>query len=92
MATLIINDPSMTTSGWPKVLKTQYPTLNLDYVRPSQEWFHNSYEDMIGDKSSFGAMIRSNKAYNGLRHPMKEVNGLFKPDFNHRYLSEGLHI
>jgi hypothetical protein len=72
-----------------KVLEKRYPTLNLEYVRPSQEWLFNSYSGLIRDTSSFGAMIRSNIAYKGLRHPMKAVEGQFRPDFDHRYLAEG---
>ena len=38
------------------------------------------------DKSSFYNAIRSNKAYNGLTHPMaKGEDGKYRPDFKHRY-------
>merc|ERR1719356_1916506 len=32
--------------------------------------------------------MNTNRAYEGLHHPMKEVEGGFVPDFNFRYLSE----
>lgn len=70
-------------------LEAKYPDLNLEYTRPTQEWFEHAYSGDITDKSSFGAMLRSNKAYQGLTQPMKQCTDGFVPDFTSRYMSEG---
>jgi hypothetical protein len=72
-----------------RVLEKQYAGLNLEYACPTQEWFEHAYKGAYTDKSSFGAMIRSNKAYQGLTHPMKDTGDGFVPDFDNRYMSEG---
>ena len=73
-----------------RLLEKQYPGLSLEYTRPTEEWFVKAYKNTIVESESFGAMIRSNKPYQGLTHPMKQVDGGFVPDFKHRYMSEGI--
>jgi hypothetical protein len=63
--------------------------LDLSAVRPLQEWLLYSYRDAIADPSSLWSSFVSNRAYAGLRAPMREVApGRFAPDFGARYLAE----
>jgi len=54
----------------------------------------NAYGDDIGDMTSTATMLRTNKGYRGLTHPMREVqsNGKTKylPNFRYRYFSEDI--
>lgn len=78
-----------------KCLEEKYPKLNLAYVSDTQDWFLSAYGDMIADKEhGFGAMLRTNSAYDGLTHPMKpaEEGEGWVPDFGHRYMIEDLYM
>ena len=47
------------------------------------------YPHEISDKTNVQTVFRTNAAYQGLKHPMKEnADGTFVPDFTHRYLTE----
>ena len=88
-----------------KKIRNTFPGVLLDDLssaRSCVEWFLRSYGDEPGlDKSSVATMMRTNRAYHGLRHPMKhrvkydehgsaipEANAPLVPDFSHRYLTE----
>ena len=47
------------------------------------------YSHEISDTTSLRSCFRTNAAYQGLKHPMKETSdGSFVPEFYHRYLTE----
>ena len=47
------------------------------------------YSHEISDTTNLRSCFRTNAAYQGLKHPMKETSdGSFVPDFCHRYLTE----
>ncbi len=47
------------------------------------------YSHEISDTTNLRSCFRTNAAYQGLKHPMKETaDNLFVPDFAHRYLTE----
>lgn len=77
-----------------RVLLQKYPTLTLDALHHVSEWMLRSYGDDIGDKTSIYTMLRTNKGYRGLTHPMREVqiDGKIKylPNFKYRYFTEDL--
>jgi hypothetical protein len=69
-------------------LAERYPSINLNSVRPLDEWLCLSYADDIEDTSSLQTYFVTNRSYAGLRVPVKRVNGGMVPDFQARYLSE----
>jgi len=65
------------------------PALDLSAVRPLKAWLLRSYGDMVADPSSLWSAFVTNRAYAGLKAPVREVSpGRFAPDFRARYLAE----
>ena len=65
------------------------PALDLSAVRPLKAWLLHSYGDAISDPSSLRSGFVTNRAYAGLKAPVREVApGQFAPDFHARYLAE----
>jgi hypothetical protein len=65
------------------------PSLDLAAVRPLADWLQHSYGSAIGDPSSLRSAFVTNRAYAGLKAPVREVApGRFVPDFGARYLAE----
>lgn len=77
-----------------RVLLKRYPTLNLDSLHHVSQWMLTSYGDDIGDKTSIYTMLRTNKGYRGLTHPMREVEidgeTKYLPNFKYRYFTEDI--
>ena len=77
-----------------RVLLKRYPALNLDSLHHVSHWMLTSYGDDIGDKTSIYTMLRTNKGYRGLTHPMKEVEiggeTKYVPNFEYRYFTEDI--
>eukprot|EP00581_Thalassiosira_minuscula_P008322 CAMPEP_0183703908 /NCGR_PEP_ID=MMETSP0737-20130205/1452_1 /TAXON_ID=385413 /ORGANISM="Thalassiosira miniscula, Strain CCMP1093" /LENGTH=427 /DNA_ID=CAMNT_0025930711 /DNA_START=154 /DNA_END=1437 /DNA_ORIENTATION=- len=77
-----------------RVLREKYPTLTLNALHHVSEWMTRSYGDDIGDKTNIYTMLRTNKGYRGLTHPMREVevDGKTKylPNFRYRYFTEDI--
>ena len=62
---------------------------DLTAVRPLLDWLRRSYGPAIADPSSLRAAFVTNRAYAGLKAPVRELSpGLFVPDFGARYLAE----
>ena len=65
------------------------PALDLAAVRPLRAWLLRSYGDAIADPTSLHSAFVTNRAYAGLKAPVREVSpGQFVPDFHARYLAE----
>ncbi len=65
------------------------PALDLSAVRPLKTWLLRSYGDAIADPSTLRSAFVTNRAYAGLKAPVREVApGQFIPDFHARYLAE----
>ncbi|MEE9618407.1 MAG: NAD/NADP octopine/nopaline dehydrogenase family protein [Anaerolineae bacterium] len=65
------------------------PALDLSAVRPLKTWLLRSYGDAIADPSTLRSAFVTNRAYAGLKAPVREVApGQFVPDFHARYLAE----
>jgi len=63
--------------------------LDLSAVRPLKAWLLRSYGDAIADPSTLLSGFVTNRAYAGLKAPVREVApGWFAPDFSARYLTE----
>jgi len=70
-------------------IKALDKNVNLDYVLGLKDWLLYSYKDSIADKSTLRSCFVTNRAYQGLRAPMKKINDdYFLPDFQARYLTE----
>ena len=77
------------------------PEVDLSAVRPLFDWLLQSYGDAIADPSTLHSAFVTNRAYAGLKAPVREVtadavqradggrdSGQFVPDFRARYLAE----
>ena len=65
------------------------PALDLSAVRPLSDWLRRCYGEAIVDPSSLQSAFVSNRAYAGLRAPVRQVSaGHLIPDFGARYLTE----
>jgi len=65
------------------------PALDLSAVRPLKAWLLRSYGDAIVDPSTLWSAFVTNRAYAGLKAPVRQVSpGQFVPDFGARYLAE----
>ncbi|NP_001295794.1 opine dehydrogenase-like [Magallana gigas] len=72
-----------------KAIEKMVPGLDMSDVIHVFDWYLNYYGEQISDKSNLMTAMRTNKAYDGLDQPMKEIEpGKYVPDFTYRYLSE----
>jgi hypothetical protein len=63
--------------------------LDLSAVRPLKDWLMHAYGRAIADPTTLRSAFVSNRAYAGLKAPVREVApGQFVPDFGARYLTE----
>ena len=63
--------------------------IETNRVLHIRDWLKTSYEGLIADESSVCRMIVTNKAYDGLRAPVRKLeDGLYTPDFGTRYITE----
>jgi opine dehydrogenase len=69
--------------------------LDLSAVRPLFDWLLQSYGDAIADPSTLHSAFVTNRAYAGLKAPVREAtadrvrdSGQCVPDFRARYLAE----
>ncbi|XP_061191441.1 opine dehydrogenase-like isoform X2 [Saccostrea echinata] len=74
-----------------KAIEKQIPGMDMSDVIHIFDWFLTYYADQITDKTNLMMAMQTNKAYDGLLHPMKEVGeGQFVPDFTYRYTAEDI--
>ncbi|GAB1599534.1 opine dehydrogenase-like [Argonauta hians] len=74
-----------------QAIHQKYPEMDMSDVIHLFDWYKLNYKESIADFSTLQTAMRTCKAYNGLVHPMKEVEGgKFVPDFNYRYMTEDL--
>lgn len=72
-----------------KAIEKQIPGIDMSEVIHIFDWYLAYYADQITDKTNLMTAMQTNKAYDGLLHPMKGVeNGQFVPDFSYRYTAE----
>lgn len=70
-------------------VKKIFKNVNLANVLSLKEWLITSYANSIIDKTTLKTCFVTNRAYQGLSSPMREIeNGYFQPDFQSRYLTE----
>ncbi|KAK3090689.1 hypothetical protein FSP39_013758 [Pinctada imbricata] len=84
-----LNDLSEEMISTAREIARQQSGVDTKDVVPLIDWYKNHYSDQLVDDSSLMRALQTNKAYDGLVHPMKETSdGKFVPDFAYRYLSE----
>ncbi len=72
-----------------KAFQTVMPEIETDRILTPEEWMLDSYEDVIEDKTSLAAMLRTNQAYKGIHAPVKQTErGTFQVDYSARYITE----
>ncbi|KKM10171.1 hypothetical protein SY88_14755 [Clostridiales bacterium PH28_bin88] len=72
-----------------KSIQARFPGVRLDDVLPLKEWLRTSYAGSIADPSTLLTCFTTNRAYDGLKAPMRPTGtGFFVPDFTSRYLVE----
>ena len=73
-----------------KEIQKQKGNLLMEEVIHIFDWYKLYYCDQVSDSTSLKTCMITNKAYNGLIHLMKQVEGGFVPDFGYRYLAEDI--
>lgn len=70
-------------------LQQALPQLDLSSVLPLDVWLRRAYAGQIDDASTLRSAFTSNRAYSGLRAPLRLVEeNAYVPWFEARYLSE----
>lgn len=71
-------------------IQDSYPgRISLRQVQPLFDWLISSYPRDIEDHSSLKQAFKTNRAYTGLKAPVKPAGGGgYTPDFSSRYLTE----
>jgi hypothetical protein len=62
--------------------------LDLGAVVDVFTWLKAAYRDQIEDDRNLARALATNRAYHGIRLPVVEVAGGYRPDLNSRYLTE----
>lgn len=72
-----------------KKIQELRPEADMSSVIHIFDWYKEYYRDQISDQSSLKMAMITNKAYDGLLHPMKGgPEGGYVPDFSYRYMRE----
>lgn len=70
-------------------MQQTFPQVKKFKVEKVQQWLIDHYGDQITDKSTLLTTVRTNKAFDGLVHPMKKTSsGKYVPNFTYRYMVE----
>lgn len=64
------------------------PKLDMTECIHIFDWLKQYYSKQITDFTNLKTAFCTNKAYDGLTHPMKKVEDGYVPDFSYRYTSE----
>jgi hypothetical protein len=72
-----------------RALERALPQLDLSSVLPLDVWLQRAYAGQIDDPSTLRSSFTSNRAYTGLRAPLRLIEeNAYVPWFEARYLSE----
>lgn len=69
-------------------LEQRHDGLDLGGVVDVFTWLRAAYGDQIEDDRDLARALATNRAYRGIRMPVVEVPGGYRPDLNSRYLTE----
>ena len=74
-----------------KEIEQQRKDVDMEDVKSLLDWYKIHYSDQLAEDSSLMRALQTNKAYDGLVHPMKKTeDGKYEPDFMYRYTSEDI--
>lgn len=73
-----------------KKLEELRKDVDMSQVLHIFDWYKTYYGDQITDMSNLMMAMRTNKAYDGLVHPMIKSDDGYVPNFLHRYTSEDI--
>jgi len=74
-----------------KEIQSQRHGVDMSAVIHIFDYFKAYYHDQITDHSSLMTSMQTNKAFDGLLHPMTSLDdGTFLPDFSYRYMTEDI--
>lgn len=82
-----VSDELITTG---KQLEKLRKEIDMSEVIHIFDWYKTYYVDQITDKSCLMMAMRTNKAYDGLIHPMISTDDGYLPNFNYRYTTEDI--
>mmetsp|Transcript_14618 Transcript_14618/g.18670 ORF Transcript_14618/g.18670 Transcript_14618/m.18670 type:complete len:455 (-) Transcript_14618:178-1542(-) len=71
-------------------LTAKFTDLDLSRVMSVYDFYIASYADNIGDQTDISTVLKTNKGYETLKIPMKQVEGGYIPDFGMRYYTEDI--
>lgn len=86
----VLNSLSAEITRICKAFKAVDRNFDTSQVKTVFQWYMATYSESVEDSTTLQRAMNTNKAYEGLNHPMKEANGGFVPDFQFRYLSEDI--
>jgi len=69
-------------------MESLVPGLSLKDACTLKQWYLDCYDGQMSDTSSLRRCMNTNKGYDGLKHPCKEVDGKWMPDLKYRYIAE----
>ncbi|CAH1785598.1 unnamed protein product [Owenia fusiformis] len=74
-----------------KMVTAKRQNVDMSTVVHIHDWYTTVYAADITDPTTLQSTLKTNKAYNGLRHPCVPAgDGKVLPDFSHRYLGEDI--
>ncbi|KAK3089348.1 hypothetical protein FSP39_002920 [Pinctada imbricata] len=72
-----------------KAIEQQRSGIDMKDVIHILDWYKEYYRYQVTDSSNLMKAMQTNKAYDGLLHPMKPAgDGKYVPDFSYRYTAE----
>lgn len=87
----LVDDVNKEIVATAREIQRRYPQLDMSGVIHVFDWYKRAYPNDVDDWSSLEKVLQTNKAYDGLLHPCKEIeDGKFVPDWSYRYISEDL--
>ncbi|XP_069126783.1 octopine dehydrogenase-like [Argopecten irradians] len=72
------------------ILEAAPTKANLSDVKDIHHWYMENYKNEITEADNLFHSITTNKAYEGLTHPMTESSVGVAPDFSSKYLTEDI--
>lgn len=71
-----------------EAVEEQRPRFKMPSVVHLSRWLREAYDDDIEDTSSLARMFQTNRGYQALKVPVKQVDGGYQVDVKARYLME----
>ncbi|MDJ1169128.1 NAD/NADP octopine/nopaline dehydrogenase family protein [Roseofilum sp. BLCC_M154] len=69
---------------------SQFPEINLDYVKPIKDRLIEDFSGLIEDKTSLKTIWATSHAHRGIKTPVREIDGGFVPDSQTRLFEDDI--